>query len=161
MLSTTAEPCSITRPVSPEEVVRGADAVVRVTAVEYARPPKDPTSWTTGEPDSQVRFRTIEVLKGRDVPFVIVLPGYLVDDDDFNELKSPHTFVRRGGRSGSCFANSYRQNGKFLLMLKRQSDGSYTVNWYALGPVNEQLRGDGDAWLVWVRDQIAKSIEAA
>jgi len=46
-------------------------------------------------------------------------------------------------------------------MLKRQSDGSYTVNWYALGPVNEQLRGDGDAWLVWVRDQIAKSIEAA
>ncbi len=95
------------------------------------------------------------------MPFVIVLPGYLVDDDDFNELKSPYTFLRRGGRSGSCFANSYRQNGKFLLMLKRQSDGSYTVNWYALGPVNEQLRGDGDAWLVWVRDQVAKSIEAA
>jgi hypothetical protein len=158
MISTTGEPCTTTKPVSPEEVVRGADAIVRVIAVEYARPPKDPTIWTTGEPDSRVRFRVFEVLKGRDVPPAIVLPGYLVEGDDFNELKVPYTFVRRGGRSGSCFANSYRQSGEFLLMLRRQSDGSYTVNWYALGPVNEQLRGDADGWLAWVRDQVAKLI---
>jgi hypothetical protein len=124
MLSTKAEPCTIAGPVSPEEVVRGADAIVRVTAIEYASPPKDPTSWTTGEPDSRVRFRTIEVLKGLDVPATVVLPGYLVARDDFNELKSPYTFVRPGGRSGSCFANSYRQNGEFLLMLKRQAEGA-------------------------------------
>jgi hypothetical protein len=156
MISTTVEPCSIARPVSPEEVVRGADAIVRVAAVEYGRPPKDPTSWTTGVPDSQVRFRTIEVLKGRDLPPVIVLPGYLVERDDFNEWPVPYTFVRRGGRSGSCFANSYRQNAEFLLMLKAQPDGSYTVNWYALGPVNEQLRPEDDAWLRWVREQVGR-----
>jgi hypothetical protein len=125
-------------------------------ALEYARSPQDPTIWTTGEPDSQVRFRVVEVLKGRDVPSLIVLSGYLVDRDDFNELKSPYTFVRPGGRSGSCFANSYRQSAEFLLMLNRQSEGSYTVNWYALGPVNEQLRGPRDSWLLWVRDQVGR-----
>ena len=156
LISAEVEPCSIAGPVSPEGIVRAADAIVRVTAAEYARPPKDPTVWTTGEPDSQVRFRTIEVLKGRNVPPVIVLPGYLVDRDDFNELKAPYTFVRRGGRSGSCFANSYRQNAEFLLMLRHQTDGSYTVNWYALGPVNEQLRSEDDAWLLWVRDQLRR-----
>ena len=88
------------------------------------------------------------------MPSVIVLPGYLVDRNDFNELKVPYTFVRRGGRSGSCFANTYRQNAEFLLMLKRRDDGSYTVNWYALGPVNEQLRGKDDSWLLWVREQV-------
>jgi hypothetical protein len=155
-LSRAAEPCTITRPVSPEEIVRGSDAIARVTAVEYARPPKDPTIWTTGEPDSEVRFRTIEVVKGLDVPSVIVLPGYIVDRDDFNEVKVPYTFVRPGGRSGSCFANSYRQGAEFLLMLKKRADGSYTVNWYALGPVNEQLRSAEDPWLLWVREQVGK-----
>ncbi len=42
-ISTTVEPCTITRPVSPEEVVQGADAIVRVTAVEYARSAKEAT----------------------------------------------------------------------------------------------------------------------
>ena len=117
MISATAEPCSISGPVSPEEVVRGADAIVTATAVEYARPPKDPTIWTTGSPDSEVRFLVMEVLKGQVVPSVIGLPGYLVENDDLNELNAPYAFVRPGGRSGSCFANSYRHNGEFLLML--------------------------------------------
>lgn len=156
MISTTAEPCSIGRPVSPEDVVRGADAIVRVRAVQYVRPPQDPAVWTTGEPDSQVEFRTIEILKGAPVPSTVVLPGYLVDRDDFNELKAPYTFVRPGGRAGSCYANSYRRNAEFLLMLKQRSDRSYTVNWYALGPVNEQLRNDGDPWLLWVRNQVSR-----
>jgi hypothetical protein len=30
------------------------------------------------------------------------------------------------------------------------------VNWYALGPVNEQLRSATDPWLVWVKQQLAK-----
>ena|SRR5687768_944091 len=154
--SRAAEPCSITGPVLPEEIVRGSDAIVRAIAVEYARPPKDPTIWTTGEPDSQVRFRTIEVVKGRDVPSVIVLPGYIDDRDDFNDVKVPYTFVRPGGRHGSCFANSYRQGAEFLLMLKKRADDSYTVNWYALGPVNEQLRSAEDPWLLWVREQVGK-----
>jgi hypothetical protein len=151
-ISTPADPCTIVRPVSPEDVVRNADAIVRAAAVGYAVPPQNGTPHTTGEPDSRVRFKIAEVIKGTDVPSTINLPGYLVDRDDFNEGKIPHTFVRPEGRLGSCFANSYRIGAEFLLMLK-QRDGAYTVNWYALGPVNEQLRSADDPWLVWVREQ--------
>ena len=41
-------------------------------------------------------------------------------------------------------------------MLRRGRDGAYTVNWYALGPVNEQLRGPGDPWLQWVGDRLRR-----
>src|SRR4051812_30043859 len=46
---------------SPTEIVRQADAIVRAVAVEYSTPPRDPTIWTTGVPDSIVRFRIEEV----------------------------------------------------------------------------------------------------
>ncbi|AXC16400.1 hypothetical protein ACPOL_7210 (plasmid) [Acidisarcina polymorpha] len=45
-----------------------------------------------------------------------------------------------------------------MLFLKRAKESSeFTVNWAALAPVNEQLHGDQDAWLLWVRKQ-AKAI---
>lgn len=155
-LAARAEPCTITRPVSPEEIVRNADAIVRAVAAEYARPPRDLNTWTTGDPDSRVRFRLVEVVKGDGVPSTVILPGYLVDRDDFNDVAVPYTFVRPGGRSGSCFANVYRQRSEFLLMLKKDADGTYRVNWYPLGPINEQLRHGSDPWLLWVREQVRK-----
>jgi hypothetical protein len=82
----------------------------------------------------------------------VVLPGYLMDSDDFNDQRPPYTFVRPGGRAGSCFANSYRSGGQFLLVLKETKGGELTVNWYALGPMNEQLHSDHDPWLLWVRE---------
>ena len=36
---------------------------------------------------------------------------------------------------------------------------AYTVNWYALGPVNEQLRSAGDPWLAWVRQHAAPRMD--
>ena len=156
IIPTAAQPCTVSGMISPQEMIREADAIVRAAAIEYARPPADPNMWTTGEPDSRVRFRTVEVIKGAGLPSLIELPGYLVDRDDFNERKIPYTFVRPGGRAGSCFANSYRHNAEFLLMLKKRADGTLTVNWYALGPVNEQLRAGDDPWLKWVRAQAAK-----
>jgi hypothetical protein len=144
------------RPVSPQEVVEGAEAIVRATAVEYAVAPQDPLTWTTGEPDSRVRFRVNQVVKGLGVSVEIILPGYLTERDDFNDHKPPYKFVRPGGRAGSCFANSYRKGAEFLLMLKRLDQGAFTVNWYALGPVNEQLESVNDPWLVWVRHQLER-----
>jgi hypothetical protein len=155
-IASAAEPCTITRPVSPEEIVRDAEVIARAAAIDYARPPSDPKAWTTGQPDSLVRFRLVEVVKGSDVPPELVLPGYVVDEDDFNTMKVPYNFVRPGGRAGSCFANSYRRGAEFLLMLKKRPDGSFTVNWYALGPVNEQLRSADDPWLLWVREQVGR-----
>jgi ketosteroid isomerase-like protein len=153
-----AEPCTIMGRVSPQEIVEGAEAIVRATAIDYVVPPKDPQIRTTGVPDSTVRFAVTKVLKGRAVPAEIILPGYVTDRDDFNDHKPPYTFVRPGGR-GSCIANAYRRNGEFLLMLKKDKQGAYTVNWYALGPVNEQLAGGDDPWEVWVRQQIDDAAE--
>jgi hypothetical protein len=85
----------------------------------------------------------IETIRGL-VLKEVTLPGYLVDRDDFNDQRPPYTFVRPGGRAGSCFANSYRSGGQFLLFLATSKDGELTVNWYALAPVNEQLHSDSD-----------------
>jgi len=111
---------------------------------------------TTGVPDSKVRFKVLESLRG-EVASDVILPGYLSDTDDFNDQPAPYAFVRRGGRAGSCFANSYRAGGQFLLFLKKTRTGEQTVNWYALAPVNEQIHPISDAWLTWVRDQIDKA----
>jgi hypothetical protein len=37
------------------------------------------------------------------------------------------------------------------LFLKKQGD-EYSPYWYALGPVNEQLHGERDPWVVWVKE---------
>jgi hypothetical protein len=147
-----AYPCSIGGKISNLQMVDAAEAIVRATAVEYASPPSDPKIWTTGTPDSKIRFKVVEVIRG---PVIsnLILPGYLVDRDDFNDQRPPYTFVRPGGRAGSCFANSYRSNGQFLLFVKKTKTGELTVNWYALAPVNEQLHSDNDPWLLWVREQ--------
>jgi hypothetical protein len=147
--------CSRMSPVSSVEMVKQADAIVRVTAAEYASPPQNPNVWTTGEPDSTIRFKVLEVIRGR-VSSQLILPGYLVDHDDYNDQVSPYNFVRPNGRSGSCFANSYRSGGQFLLILKKKKPAGYAVNWYALGPTNEQLHSTNDPWLLWVREQAKK-----
>jgi len=158
--------CSLLRAPSSVEMVAGAELIVRATAVEHAVVPgmirNGREVRTTGVPDSRIRFRVESVIKGKYEAADLVLPGYLSDQDDWNDQPVPYGMVRSNGRSGSCFANTYRQGGQFLLVLKRaptvaavfSSDTAYTVNWYALGPVNEQLRSLDDPWLQWVRDQL-------
>lgn len=147
--------CSVPAILSGGELVRSADVIIRGKAVEYARPPSDPMRWTTGVPDSRVRFEKLEIVRGTHSSDLI-LPGYLVARDDFNDQQPPYTFVRPGGRGGSCFANSYRKGEQYLLFLKKTKDGVFTVNWAPLAPVNEQLRSPEDAWLRWVREQSKK-----
>jgi hypothetical protein len=156
ILLTDAYPCTRAGPVSSIEMVKQADAIVRATAMGYAVAPRNPNTWTTGEPDSTIRFKVLEVIRGPMLPDLI-LPGYLVDHDDFNDHVPPYNFVRPNGRSGSCFANSYRFGRQFLLLLKKKESGGFTVNWYALGPVNEQLHSANDPWLLWIREQVKKN----
>lgn len=154
LIAADAFPCQRATPVSNVEMVTQADAIVRVIAVEYARPQRNPGMWTTGQPDSMIRFKVLEVIRGRVLrgSSQLILPGYLVDHDDYNDRAVPYNFVRPNGRSGSCFANSYRSGGQFLLILKRELPG-YTTAWYPLGPTNEQLHSADDPWLLWVREQ--------
>jgi hypothetical protein len=151
-----AYPCSLTHDVSSTEMVKNADAIVRATAVEYVKPPRRffPV-WTSGEPDTTVRFKVLEVIRGT-MPSELILPGYLGDSDDFNDHVPPYRFVRPGGRHGSCYANTYRVGAQFLLILQKKTSGEFTVNWYGLGPVNEQLHSSSDPWLLWVREQAKK-----
>lgn len=157
-LSATASySCEIPRPVSSTEMVRESDAIVLATAESYAVPPKDSRSWNGFIPDSRIRFKIVETIRGKLSADHLVLPGILVQADDFNDRSSPYDLVRPEGRHGNCFAVSYRAGGQFLLMLKKKRDGELTVYWYALGPINEQLHSLNDPWLLWVRKQVKPS----
>lgn len=144
--------CSVAHIVTGQELVTGADAIVRARAVGYVGFPVF-TFWTTGKPDSKVRFQVVETLRGN-LPTELKINGYLSDRDDFNDDKVPYTFVRPGGRAGSCIANTYRRGGEYLLFLKVDRDGSLNATWAALSPVNEQLHNDHDPWLLWTREQV-------
>lgn len=137
--------CSRIGPVVPEEMVAQSDMIVRATAVAAEK--------------NTVRFRVDEVVKGRHSPAELALPGSFDPHDDFNELPVPYHFVRRQGRGGSCYASLYREGAEYLLLLQLRSGGSgdYTVNWYPLGPTNEQLHSKDDPWIVWVRAQVRGS----
>jgi len=154
--ATNVRPCSILRPVSNVEMVRGADVIVRATAEDYAVPPKKSNTFSTFMPDSQVRFKVLEVIRGKLSDDYLLIHGTLVDLDDFNDHNSPYTFVRPGGRGGNCFALGYRSGAQFLLLLKKKADSEMTPYWYALGPTNEQLHSVDDPWLLWVRKEADK-----
>jgi|GEM_PF-1850264 len=157
LIPTAGKACSRSRPFTLDELFDNAEIIVRVTAIQYAKPPDAPSLYTTGEPDSTIQFKVEEKLRGNDVPDTIVLNGYLSNEDDFNEMPVPYMFVRPYGRRGSCFANTYKEGAQFLLFLKKTKDG-YTSNVSALGPTNEQLHSDKDTWLIWVRNHL-KSLE--
>lgn len=160
LMPALSQACSVMGISKNVDLVSSADAIIRAKAIAYATPPSDPNMWTTGVPDSKVRFKVIELIRGLEIPN-LVLPGYLVQRDDFNDQQAPYTFVRPGGRAGSCFANSYRQDAEFLLFLKKTETRDLTVNWAALAPVNEQLHSPEDPWLIWVRQQAHKSRDSA
>jgi hypothetical protein len=151
-----ASPCSVVGGIpSPGELVRTADAIIRATAVGY-----DGSSEEKYDedflPHTRIRFNVHEALRGTISSDAIVLRGFLVNKDDFNDGPVPRTFVRSAGRSGNCFADDYRRGGQFLLFLRRTNAGVYTVRWSPLAPLNEQLGGDDDPWLAWVRAESRK-----
>jgi hypothetical protein len=146
-----AFPCTVVGGLpSPSELVRAADAVVRAAAVGYDGA-ADEKYGQNLVPQTRIRFKVHETIRGTGIDDEIVLPGFLVDKDDFNDDPVPRTFVRYQGRGGNCYADTYRRGGEFLLFLRRTITGAYSVRWSPLAPLNEQLHGEDDPWLVWVR----------
>lgn len=127
-----------------EDMVQESEVVVRAVAVD---------STQTLDGASFVRFRTTEVLRGPFPHAEFTFTGYFVDEDGFNTLSVPYQLVRRAG--GSCHAEHYQQGGEYLFLLK-STWGHLSPYWFALGPTNEQIRGAGDPWLQWVREQLAE-----
>jgi hypothetical protein len=140
--------CQRISEVVPENDVRDAELIVRVTAVEYDQQPRDSNEYTLGT----VHFRVAELIKGRHAPTDLTLPGKFDPADDFNDQPAPYHFVRPTGRWGSCYSDRYRRGASYLLFLKTR-DGAWTTHWDALAPLNEQLHGKDDPWVVWVRKQ--------
>jgi hypothetical protein len=157
---TAVHPCSTFRPASNIEMVRQADIIVRASAEDYSIPPSRSGPWAGIVPNSQIRFKVLELIRGKLPSEYLVLPGILVQNDDFNDHASPYSFVRPEGRHGNCFAITYRSGGQFLLFLKKNREGDLTVYWYALAPVNEQLHSPNDPWLLWVRKQAKQPSES-
>lgn len=228
LLGNSALACSVAGPTpTAKEGVSAAELILHVQALEYVKQPEFTAEgdmlFTTGLAPSTVRFRVVEVVKGKYPSQEIVLNGYLTDHDDFNDQEVPYDFVRSGGRSGSCFANTYKKGGDFLLLLvhrlsdyertasarslyefyyeqyktlpnfqeraknfeqlglgrvseykgsveqntqliealrkplKKSAESAlrvYTPNFWALGPTNEQIRGNSDPWLLWVKNAL-------
>jgi hypothetical protein len=138
------------------KLVTEAGVIIRAPAVEYASPPSSSARIIRLE-DTTVRFKVTEVIRGPKMS-ELILPGYLADKDDFNDEQPPYTFVRPGGRGGSCYAYDHRSGAEFLLFLKGVG-GNLTVQWYPLAPVNEQLHSDDDPWLLWVREKVKEWVK--
>ena len=154
-------PCSTTIHLGPQKMVAQADLILRVTAVSDVLPVlpnSERRIW-----NSNVLFSVEEVVKGEYGSPTISLPGALTDQDEWNLGMPPYMSARPSADAG-CFTHAYRKGGQFLLMLKKW-DGTlaqglpldgYTIGWYPLGPVNEQLRSPDDPWVQWVRQQVKR-----
>ena len=124
-----------------EELVDSASRIVRAKAV------------TVDLLVRTVTFQPVEWIRGARAP-TVSLPGIAVERDDLNGGPVPYQIVRSAGQRGDCFAQEYRLGAEYLLLLRDQA-GRNAIQWWPLAPVNEQLRGDDDPWLAWVRRRAA------
>ena len=157
-LSSTVYGCRPIGSRSAQTLVSNAEFILRATANKYIREPRGNIRALNEPDDTEIEFRVEEVLKGEKVPSTLVLNGYLTDRDDYNEQVVPYSFVRKGGRGGSCSAYEYKKGAEYLLFLVKK-DGKLTVNWYPLAPTNEQLRSKDDDWIIWVKNNLQNSKE--
>ena len=130
--------------------VRRSDVVVRAQALD-----NDSVFFT--EPSLRgrgVRFVAQEVLQGSLPSDTFVIRGTAVDMDEFNDGEVPYRSPRMSAMAGSCFASSYKRGGEYLFLLKGQREG-LSPYWVPLAPVNEQVRGAQDPWVVWVRNVLS------
>lgn len=125
------------------QMVDSAAEIVRARAVSADslahRVTFEPLEWIRRATDDTARFE---------------LYGTAVERDDFNPMTVPYGMVRPAGQRGDCFATEYRLGAQYLLLFTDRPRPR-TIQWWGLAPLNEQLRGDDDPWLAWVRARAA------
>jgi hypothetical protein len=135
-------------------LVDSATVIVRARPIAFvAAAPPDPARPSPHYASQLVTFEVLERLRGPDSLTSLVVEGELVSQDDFNPGTVPYAEIRSAGQRGNCFALEYRYGAEYLLLL-RIEDGRLTPYWWPLAPLNEQVRGPGDPWIVWVRNRI-------
>ena len=100
-----------------------------------------------------ISFTVREWIRGEPDKKPLRADGYFMDVDDFNPRPTPYPMVRRAGQHGDCYAKEYRRGAEYLLIMRKTRRG-LTPYWMPLAPSNEQIRGDNDPWLLWVRDRV-------
>lgn len=136
----------------PVDFVRGMPVIVRARALrEVPRLPGDDAG--RGAPPTSVRFQVTEVLRGGPLADTLQFGGYIDERDHFNHGVVPY---RRGRDSvdGSCHTRNYKTGAEYLLFVGNTKFGLHLYH-TLFSPVNEQLRGPDDPWLLWVREQLA------
>lgn len=118
-------------------MVKRAEVIVRATAFSKV--------------EGDIEFRIAEVLKGDNSLQTLIIGGYFIDEDNFNQSPAPYREMRSSG--GLCHNNTYKPGAEYLLFLTTK-EGQLTPYWYSLAPVNEQLHPADDAWLAWVRSYL-------
>ena len=146
---------AVTRAMSPEELVKRSQVIVRATAVGYFRPP---TLQRAGrgpliprESDvvaGAIRFHVDKVIKGKMTGEFLDLPGRLVTTADANEQTVPYRNARKS-------PDTYVAGTEYLLMLRDNGNGA-DVSWAAPSASNEPIRGENDPWVSWVEKRVAK-----
>ena len=101
-----------------------------------------------------ISFEQLEWIRGTPSTDRLVLPGVVVDTDDFNTHPVPYRTVRPSGQRGSCNTQEYRLGAQYLLLFRDGAAWS-PLHWWPLGPVNEQVRGENDPWVKWVQARVA------
>ena len=149
-------PCKVSEVLTPEQLVAQATSIVVAVPIDYETKAEPP------DPFGSIRFDIKKVLKGEPSMKQLNVRGELTDKDDFNEGTVPYTSIRPSGKSGSCFAYSYKNGASYLLFLKEQKGSDehkpkeLSPYWTPLAPVNEQLKSMDDPWLEWVESAINK-----
>jgi hypothetical protein len=134
------------------QFVDSATMIVRARAVAELR--ADPLS-SRGFTEPRVRFEILEHIRAPDSVSRVELRGSVVLHDDFNRGAVPYGIVRPAGQRGDCFATEYRLGAEYLLILGPQG-GELTPHWKPLAPFNEQVQGEVDRWVIWVRGVAAR-----
>ena len=133
--------CSVDRIPHASELVDRSELIllVKIPDIEYA-------PWTN------IEASVVSSLKGAYTNATISIMGYTTQYDGPNDRPIPYDFVRPGGRHGDCFAMDYKKGGIFLLMIQKGSP-----YWAALAPVNEEVTGADDPWVIWVKARLAET----
>jgi hypothetical protein len=146
----SAEACEVVvvRAGGVADVVRAAEVIIRALPEEEVAEPGRQSVFRVA---TQVRFRVLEVLKGRLESEQIHFNGVLSDGTSGQLFD----FQRPRGTGPSCYALGYTRGSQYLLLLGR-GDSVYshpedlTPYWAPERPTNEWVDGATDPWVSWV-----------
>ena len=140
-------------PLSPSVLITRADVIVRATAIQYVKTPREEIMELDFSSSGNIQFKVEEVLKGEGTPATLTIEGLLSVVDDFNDRPVPYDMARPSGRRGPCEVYIYKKDAQFLMFLRKE-EGKLTPYWALMSPTNEQLQSPDDPWLKWVREYL-------